>query len=144
MSDFYMVMPQLIRLPLLQTCGKKRRYSFIKCPLFIRPRPFFLFPKVKTFLVGRSYQSRQAFGSAIFQYLTSIPKSAYLDAFRKWIHRLKLSISSQIKTYVITNILNVPDYKAILLEHPSYETTLEMIIGTGNAISTTSNKAKYK
>ena len=38
--------------------------------------------------------SRQALGSAIHQYLITVPKSAYLDAFRKWIHRLKLCISS--------------------------------------------------
>ena len=55
---------------------------------------FFLFPKLKAFLAGRKYQSRQALGSAIHQYLITLPKSAYRDAFKKWIHRLKLCISS--------------------------------------------------
>ena len=54
----------------------------------------FLFPKLKAFLAGRKYQSRQALGSAIHQYLITVPKSAYRDAFKKWIHRLKLCISS--------------------------------------------------
>ena len=65
-------------------------------PVFPRPCPmwFFLFPKLKAFLAGRKYQSRQALGSAIHQYLITVPKSAYRDAFKKWIHRLKLCISS--------------------------------------------------
>ncbi|XP_060080781.1 histone-lysine N-methyltransferase SETMAR-like [Ylistrum balloti] len=55
---------------------------------------FFLFPKLKSFLAGRKYTSRQALGAVIHQYLITVPKSAYSDAFRKWIHRLKLGISS--------------------------------------------------
>jgi transposase len=56
---------------------------------------FFLFPKLKSFLAGRKYRSRQALGPAIYQYLITVPKAAYRDAFKKWIHRLKLCISSQ-------------------------------------------------
>ena len=65
-------------------------------PVFPRPCPmwFQLLPKLKAFLAGRKYQSRQALGSAIHQYLITVPKSAYRDAFKKWIHRLKLCISS--------------------------------------------------
>ena len=55
---------------------------------------FFLFPKLKAFLAGRKYYSRQVLGSAIHQYLITVPKSAYRDAFKKWLHRLKLCISS--------------------------------------------------
>ena len=54
----------------------------------LAPCDFFLFPKLKAFLAGRKYQSRQALGSAIHQYLITVPKSAYRDAFKKWIHRL--------------------------------------------------------
>lgn len=60
----------------------------------LAPCDFFLFPKLKNYLAGRKYRSRQALGSAVFQYLSTIPKSAYRDAFRKWIYRLKLCISS--------------------------------------------------
>ena len=60
----------------------------------LAPCDFFLFPKLKAFHAGRKYQSRQALGSANHQYLITVPKSAYLDAFKKWIHRLKLCISS--------------------------------------------------
>ena len=59
----------------------------------LAPCDFFLFPKLKKFLSGRRYLSRQALGSAIHQYLRSIPKSVYRDAFKKWINRLKLCIS---------------------------------------------------
>ena len=52
----------------------------------------FFFPKLKIFLARQRYQSRQALGSAV--YLTSKPKSRYRDIFGKWIHRLKLCISS--------------------------------------------------
>ena len=31
--------------------------------------------------------------AAMHQYLITVPKSAYRDAFKKWIHRLKLCIS---------------------------------------------------
>jgi hypothetical protein len=55
---------------------------------------FFLLPKLKSFLAGRKYKSRQALGSAIHQYLITGPKLEYRDAFKKWIHRLKLCISS--------------------------------------------------
>ena len=60
----------------------------------LAPCDFFLFPKLKAFLAGRKYQSRQTLGSAIHQYIITVPKSAYRDAFKKWIHRLKLCISS--------------------------------------------------
>ena len=58
------------------------------------PHVIFWFPKLKAFLAGRKYQSRQALGSAIHQYLITVPKSAYRDAFKKLKHRLKLCISS--------------------------------------------------
>ena len=49
----------------------------------LAPCDFFLFPKLKVFLAGRKYQSRQALGSDIHQYLITVPKSAYRDAFKK-------------------------------------------------------------
>ena len=49
----------------------------------LAPCDFFLFPKLKAFLAGRKYQTRQALGSAIHQYLITVPKSAYRDAFKK-------------------------------------------------------------
>ena len=33
-------------------------------------------------------------GDYFYDFLFALPKSAYLDAFRKWIHQLKLCISS--------------------------------------------------
>ena len=54
---------------------------------------FFLFQKLKSFLAGLKYLSRHALGSAMHQYLITVPKSAYREAFKKWIHRLKLCIS---------------------------------------------------
>ena len=39
----------------------------------LAPCDFFLFPKLKAFLAGRKYQSRQALGSAIHQYLITMP-----------------------------------------------------------------------
>jgi transposase len=61
----------------------------------LAPCDFFLLPKLKSFLAGRKNKSRQALRSAIYQYLITLPKSAYRDAFKKWIHRLKLCISSR-------------------------------------------------
>ena len=76
---------------------KKEKVTVLPHPLYspdLAPCDFFLFPKLKAFLAGRKYQSRQALGSAIHQYLITVPKSAYLDAFKNWIHLLKLCISS--------------------------------------------------
>ena len=61
----------------------------------LAPCDFSLFPKLKNFLSGRRYRSRQALGSAVHQYFQGIPKAEYRDAFRKWIHRLKLCISNR-------------------------------------------------
>ena len=76
---------------------KKEKVTVLPHPPYspdLAPCDFFLFPKLKAFLSGRKYQSRQALGSAIHQYLITVSKSAYRDAFKKWIHRLKLCISS--------------------------------------------------
>ena len=76
---------------------KKEKVTVLPHPSYspdLAPCDFFLFPKLKAFLAGRKFQSRQALGSAIHQYLITVPKSAYRDAFKKWIHRLKLCISS--------------------------------------------------
>ena len=76
---------------------KKEKVTVLPHPPYspdLAPSDFFLFPKLKAFLAGRKYQSRQALGSAIHQYFITVPKSAYRDAFMKRIHRLKLCISS--------------------------------------------------
>ena len=65
-----------------------------QCSPDLAPCDFLLLPKLKSFLVVRKYQSRQALGSAIHKYLITVPKSAYRDDFKKWIHRLQLCISS--------------------------------------------------
>jgi hypothetical protein len=64
----------------------------------LAPCDFILFLKFKSFLAGRKHKSRQALVSAIHQYLISVPKSAYRYAFKKWIYRLKLGISSHGST----------------------------------------------
>ena len=71
--------------------------SFTTPSLFTWSFPLWLLPlflKLKTFLAGRRYQARHAIVSAVYQYLTRMPESAYHDVFRKSIYRLKLPISS--------------------------------------------------
>ena len=41
----------------------------------LAPRDFFLFPKLKSFFPGWKYQSLHALGSAMHQYLITVPKS---------------------------------------------------------------------
>ena len=72
---------------------KKGRVTVLPHPPYsphLAPDELFLFPKLKSFPARRKYQSRQALGSAMHQYLIPVPKSAYRDNFKKWIHRLKL------------------------------------------------------
>lgn len=58
----------------------------------LAPCDFWLFPKLKAHLSGKRFQSRHAVGSAIFQYLNTIPKMEYKAAFTDWIKRLKKCI----------------------------------------------------
>ena len=76
---------------------KKEKVTVLLQPPYspdLAPCDFFLFPKLKSFLAGPKYQSRHALGSAMHQNLITVPKSAYRDDFKKWIHRLKLCISN--------------------------------------------------
>jgi transposase len=64
---------------------KKRKSNCFASPPYSPDRvpcDFFLFLKLKSFLAGRKYKSRQALESAIHQYLITVPKSAYRDAFK--------------------------------------------------------------
>ena len=64
--------------------------------LDLAPCDSFLFPKLKTILAGWRYRSRQDW-RLYLPYagtLPGYPKSAYCETFRKWIHRLKICISS--------------------------------------------------
>ena len=54
---------------------------------------FFLFPRLKKHLAGRKYQMRKNLGSAILQYMNSIPRKDYENAFENWTKRLKLCVS---------------------------------------------------
>ena len=59
----------------------------------LAPCIFFLFPRLKKHLAGRTYQTHKNLGSAIFQCLNSIPRKDYENAFENWIKRLKLFVS---------------------------------------------------
>ena len=61
----------------------------------LAPSNFFLFPKLKFHLSGKKYKSRNAIGSAIYQYLMSIPIQEYENCFQKWIDRLKTCIRAE-------------------------------------------------
>ena len=61
----------------------------------LAPCDFLLFPKLKFHLSGTKYKSRNALGSAIYQYLMSIPIQEYEHCFQKWIDRLKRCINAE-------------------------------------------------
>ena len=59
------------------------------------PCDYFLFPKLKYHLSGKRYNSRNALGSAVYQYLMGVPIEEYEkieNCFQKWIDRLKRCI----------------------------------------------------
>ena len=62
--------------------AKREDNSFSTPYLFTIPCPLWLlsFSRLKIFLAGLRYQSKEKPGSAVYQYLTSIPKFANLDA----------------------------------------------------------------
>ena len=96
MSVFYTTMllhipPQKLRL------FKERKSNCFASPPYsshLAPCNFYLFPKLKSFLARRKYQSKHVLVSAMHQYLITVTKTAYRDALKKWIHRLKFCISS--------------------------------------------------
>ncbi|MCU7801502.1 MAG: transposase [gamma proteobacterium symbiont of Lucinoma myriamae] len=59
----------------------------------LSPCDFFLFPRLKKMLSGRGYTTKSSLGSAIFQFLQSIPVADYAAAFRQWISRLEKCVS---------------------------------------------------
>jgi hypothetical protein len=75
---------------------KRKSNCFASTPFSqdLAPCDFFMFPKLTSFLAGRKYKSRQALDMLFISTLLLCPKSAYRDAFKKWIHRLKLCFSS--------------------------------------------------
>ena len=127
MSDFYNYDNALADAAIIVTIILKKGEgkSFNTSSLFTSPRRF---PKMKTILAEKICPDRPLdlpkglFGGPYSianlpnQYLNSITKSVYHDPLQKWIHRLKLCISSQwglfweheIKKCVITYILNLP------------------------------------
>ena len=60
----------------------------------LAPCDFFLFPRVKKHLAGKRYTSRESVGSAVYQCMKGIPTEDYENAFKRWIHRLKLCVSN--------------------------------------------------
>ena len=66
---------------------------------FLKKEKVTVLPHPHPPIFPRPYQSRHALGSAMHQYLITVPKSAYCDAFKKWIHRLKLCISNHGKYF---------------------------------------------
>ncbi|WP_189514017.1 transposase, partial [Streptomyces narbonensis] len=54
----------------------------------LAPADFFLFPKFKTALKGRRFESVESIKENSLKELFSIPKEAYQDCFQKWKKRM--------------------------------------------------------
>ena len=55
---------------------------------------YFLLPKLKFYLSGKRYQSRDAIGSAVYQLLMGVPNQDYERCFQNWIDCLKRRIGA--------------------------------------------------
>ena len=62
----------------------------------LAPCDSFLFPRVKKHMAGKRYTSRHSVGSAVYQCIKGIPTEDYKNAFKRWIHRLKLCVSNNV------------------------------------------------
>ena len=60
----------------------------------LSPCDFFLFPRLKKELAGRSFGSRLALGSAIFQCLSGIPENVFKTFFKSWLSRLQKCVDN--------------------------------------------------
>ena len=61
--------------------------SYAPYALDIAPRDFWLFPTLKDTLHGRTFSSRSALATAIFQWSQLIPKEAFAAAMLSWRQR---------------------------------------------------------
>ena len=59
----------------------------------LAPCDFYLFPLLKKTLVGRTFKSRTALGSAVFQCLSRLPREAFKSAFLQWIERMQKCVA---------------------------------------------------
>ena len=57
----------------------------------LAPCDYFLFPKLKFHLSGKSYKSRNALGSAVYQFLMGLPIQDCERCFQNWIDRQERS-----------------------------------------------------
>ena len=85
-----------------QTCGKQRIFSF-KMPLVrqavyspdLVPCDFWLFPKLKTTLKERRFQSREEVMKKTTEELRNIPKEEFKRHFQKWQRRWEMCVYHQ-------------------------------------------------
>ena len=59
----------------------------------LAPCDFWLFPKLKIYLQGKEFDTRQALGTALYQYFKSIPEEEYRKVFFQWVERLRKCVS---------------------------------------------------
>ena len=74
---------------------ESEKVTFLPYPPYspkLAPGDYFLFPNLKYHLSGRSYNSRNALGSAVYQCPMDAPIEEYEKCFQKWIDRLKRSV----------------------------------------------------
>jgi len=61
----------------------------------LSPCDFFLFPKLKSFLRGKTFGSQKQLDSAVGQRLREISKDQYLSAFQSWVARCRKCIGCE-------------------------------------------------
>ena len=59
----------------------------------LAPCDFWLFPKLKIYLQGKEFASRQTLGTVLYQYFKTIPEEEYRSVFVKWVDRLKKCVA---------------------------------------------------
>jgi len=69
--------------------------SYAPYALDIAPRDFWLFPTLKDTLHGRTFSSRSALATAIFQWSQWTPKKAFAAAMERWRQRCEKSVHLQ-------------------------------------------------
>ena len=63
------------------------------CSPDLAPCDFWLFPKLKIYLQGKEFDTRQALETALYQYFKSIPEEEYRKVFVQWVERLRKCVS---------------------------------------------------
>jgi hypothetical protein len=81
----------------VRVCAKNEMIVVLQPPYstYLAPADFFMFPKLKSTLKGRRFDTTDEIQKNLMNELFAIPKEAFQKAFQSWQNRWKRCIASE-------------------------------------------------